>query len=570
VIDEDRMLTRLICDEADRIVKLVDRFEHFSDGRPVECEPVNIHVVLEHVKRLAGSGFARHIRLVETYDPSLPPVHANRDQLIQVFLNLVKNAAEAIGSDALDGEIELSTAFRPGVRLRVPGAANPGEPAAGILRPRQRPGRPGQPVAPPLRAVCHNQGVGHWPRSCTRCQDRRRPRASSNATSLPRRTTFRVLDAHACRPRAPHRPRCFRPIELKDKEWRTAPFSSPTTTPPSGRFSNQALGRAGYDVRSTGQASTLWRWIAAGEGDLVVTDVVMPDENAFDVLPRIKKLRPDLPIIVMSAQNTFMTAVKASERGAYEYLPKPFDLKELIAVVGRALSRPKDMPVGVADDQADAYPAGRPLAGHAGHLPVARTLMQTDLTVMISGESGTGKELVARALHDYGKRRHGGPFVAINMAAIPRDLIESELFGHEKGAFTGRACARVQAASSRPRAARSSSTKSATCRCRGRRPAAARVAAGRIARRVGGRTADQDECADRGGHQQGPAASRSSRGCSARTCSSGLDVGAAAAAAALARALGRRAGSGAALLRAWRAAEGLPAASSMARRRWSA
>jgi two-component system, NtrC family, nitrogen regulation response regulator GlnG len=199
---------------------------------------------------------------------------------------------------------------------------------------------------------------------------------------------------------------------------------------------NQALGRAGYDVRSTGQASTLWRWIAAGEGDLVVTDVVMPDENAFDVLPRIKKLRPDLPIIVMSAQNTFMTAIKASERGAYEYLPKPFDLKELIAVVGRALSRPKDMPVGVEDDQADDIPlVGRSPAMQDIYRSLAR-LMQTDLTVMISGESGTGKELVARALHDYGKRRRG-PFVAVNMAAIPRDLIESELFGHEKGAFTG-------------------------------------------------------------------------------------------------------------------------------------
>ena len=94
-------------------------------------------------------------------------------------------------------------------------------------------------------------------------------------------------------------------------------------------------------MRSTGNAATLWRWVAQGEGDLVITDVVMPDENAFDLLPRIKKLRPDLPIIVMSAQNTFMTAIRASERGAYEYLPKPFDLKELIAIVGRALSRPR-------------------------------------------------------------------------------------------------------------------------------------------------------------------------------------------------------------------------------------
>ena len=120
--DDDRSLTRLICDEADRIVKLVDRMEVFTDERPVDREPVNIHLVLEHVKRLAQSGFARHVKFVEDYDPSLPPVLANRDQLIQVFLNLVKNATEAIGEGAADGEIQISTAFRPGVRLSRPGS----------------------------------------------------------------------------------------------------------------------------------------------------------------------------------------------------------------------------------------------------------------------------------------------------------------------------------------------------------------------------------------------------------------------------------------------------------------
>ncbi len=120
--DDDRSLTRLICDEADRIVKLVDRMEVFADERPIERDPVNIHAVLEHVKRLAQSGFARHIRFVEDYDPSLPPVLANRDQLVQVFLNLVKNAAEAIGENTGDGEIQMTTAFRPGVRLTLPGS----------------------------------------------------------------------------------------------------------------------------------------------------------------------------------------------------------------------------------------------------------------------------------------------------------------------------------------------------------------------------------------------------------------------------------------------------------------
>jgi two-component system nitrogen regulation sensor histidine kinase GlnL len=123
VDDNDRALTRLITEEADRIVKLVDRMEVFSDERPIEREPVNIHIVLDHVRRLALSGFARSIRIGDDYDPSLPPVFANRDQLIQVFLNLVKNAAEAIGNMP-DGEIVLTTAFRPGMRLSVPGNTN--------------------------------------------------------------------------------------------------------------------------------------------------------------------------------------------------------------------------------------------------------------------------------------------------------------------------------------------------------------------------------------------------------------------------------------------------------------
>jgi len=120
--DDDRTLTRLICDEADRIVKLVDRMEVFADERPVERAPVNIHVVLDHVKKRAQTGFGRHIRFIEEYDPSLPPILANRDQLVQVFLNLVKNASEAIGEHAIDGEIHLTTAFRPGVRLSLPGS----------------------------------------------------------------------------------------------------------------------------------------------------------------------------------------------------------------------------------------------------------------------------------------------------------------------------------------------------------------------------------------------------------------------------------------------------------------
>jgi two-component system, NtrC family, nitrogen regulation response regulator GlnG len=200
----------------------------------------------------------------------------------------------------------------------------------------------------------------------------------------------------------------------------------------------QALGRSGYQVRTTGNAATLWRWVEEGEGDLVITDVVMPDENGLDLIPRIKRVRPDLRVVVMSAQSTLITAVKAAQRGAFEYLPKPFDLQELLSVVGRALATPA-APAAESSEPRDADERlpliGRSPAMQEVYRTIAR-LSTADLTVMINGESGTGKELVARALHDYGKRR-AGPFVAINMAAIPRELIESELFGHERGAFTG-------------------------------------------------------------------------------------------------------------------------------------
>ena len=199
----------------------------------------------------------------------------------------------------------------------------------------------------------------------------------------------------------------------------------------------QALGRSGYQVRTTGNATTLWRWVEDGEGDLVITDVVMPDENGLDLIPRIKRIRPELRIVVMSAQSTLITAVKATQRGAFEYLPKPFDLKELLAVVGRALEAPPPaLPAIEVPDAEEKLPLlGRSMAMQEIYRSIAR-LTTADLTVMVNGESGTGKELVARALHDYGRRR-AGPFVAINMAAIPRELIESELFGHERGAFTG-------------------------------------------------------------------------------------------------------------------------------------
>jgi len=202
---------------------------------------------------------------------------------------------------------------------------------------------------------------------------------------------------------------------------------------------NQTLTRAGYDVRPTGNLSTMWNWVNRGEGDLLITDVALPDGSAFDLMSKIKSKRTNFPIIVMSAQNTFMTAIRASEAGAYEYLPKPFDINEMLDIVARALADAIKPKVKIRTPQNEAEErmplVGRSAAMQEIYRSLAR-LMQTDLTVMVSGESGTGKELVAKALHQFGKRSEG-PFIAINMAAIPKDLIEAELFGHEKGAFTG-------------------------------------------------------------------------------------------------------------------------------------
>jgi len=205
---------------------------------------------------------------------------------------------------------------------------------------------------------------------------------------------------------------------------------------------SQALGQLGHNVRAASDASTLWQWVREGEGDVIITDVVMPDENALDLIPRIREHRPDLPIIVMSAQNTLVTAIRATERGAFEYLPKPFDLTNLVNAVERALAETKEnghQPLS-ADVQPATPPEALPLIGRSAAMQeiyrVIARLVNTDMTVLVHGESGTGKELVARALHDFGRRRDK-PFVAVNMAAIPRELIESELFGHEKGAFTG-------------------------------------------------------------------------------------------------------------------------------------
>lgn len=188
----------------------------------------------------------------------------------------------------------------------------------------------------------------------------------------------------------------------------------------------QALTRAGCRVRATGNTATLWRWVEEGEGDAVVSDVMMPDGNGLDLLPAIRKRRPNLPVVVISAQNTVVTAIRASEAGAFDYVPKPFDLRELLSKVSRALTQSaQPTPAPVRPQNAGELPliGGSP-AMQQVYRVVARVL-NTDLNVLIQGESGTGKDLLARALHDLGQRSQSA-FLRINCGTTGVDAL-SEL-----------------------------------------------------------------------------------------------------------------------------------------------
>lgn len=202
---------------------------------------------------------------------------------------------------------------------------------------------------------------------------------------------------------------------------------------------SQALAREGYQVRATGNAATLWKWIKEGDGDLVLTDVMMPDGNLFDYLPRMRMERPKLPIIVMSAQNTLLTAVSAAEQGAYDYLPKPFDLDVMVGVVRRALEGKRDL--NASNQQRRAEKEERlPLIGRSVAMQdVYRILSRAagfDLTVLIEGESGVGKKLVARVLHNFGRRKDG-PFVTLSLAALEPSGLDLAVSGQDgQGIFT--------------------------------------------------------------------------------------------------------------------------------------
>ena len=182
----------------------------------------------------------------------------------------------------------------------------------------------------------------------------------------------------------------------------------------------QALTRAGCKVHATSSLTTLMRWVGEGKGDVVISDVMMPDGNGLEMLPKIHEDRPGLPVIVISAQNTIMTAIKANEADAYDYLPKPFDLPDLMKRTARALerrSRAAARPADTDGESRDELPLiGKTPAMQNLYRLVAR-VMNTDIPVLITGESGTGKSLIARAVHDFSDRRTL-PFVSVTMAEL--------------------------------------------------------------------------------------------------------------------------------------------------------
>ena len=202
---------------------------------------------------------------------------------------------------------------------------------------------------------------------------------------------------------------------------------------------SESLRRDGHLVTAAASVAEQRALFESFAPDLLITDVILPDGNGLDLVPEWLAQYPDMPIIIFSAQNTLSTAVRATEQGAFEYLPKPFDLDELCRAVRDGLRRrgAGGVTPAVADDNGTLPLIGRSPAMQDVYRTIAR-VVPNDLTVLILGESGTGKELVARAVHELGARK-SRPFIAVNMAAIPRDLIEAELFGHERGAFTGAA-----------------------------------------------------------------------------------------------------------------------------------
>ncbi len=415
--------TNVIIEEADRLRNLVDRM--LGSNKLPNLAPTNIHEVLERVSSLVEAESQGSITLVRDYDPSIPDLLLDREQMIQAVLNMVRNAMQAIAgqNDLRLGRITLRSRtlrqFTIGhtrhrlvckVEIIDNGPGIPAELQETIFYPMVsgRPDGTGLGLAIAQNIISQHQGLIECeatpaiPCSVCSCPGTR------SALTMSRSETVWIVD------------------DDRSIRW----------------VLEKALQQEGMTTVSFDSADSVIGRLGRQQPDVIISDIRMPGASGLDLLAQIRELHPRLPVIIMTAHSDLDSAVASYQGGAFEYLPKPFDVDEAVSLVKRANQHAQEQ-------QGLELPANQARTPEIiGEAPAMQEvfraigrLSHSNITVLINGESGTGKELVAHALHRHSPRA-ASPFIALNMAAIPKDLMESELFGHEKGAFTGAAAQR--------------------------------------------------------------------------------------------------------------------------------
>ena len=381
-------------------------------------QPVNIHEVTERVRALVDAETSAGIDVSRDYDPSIPNLTADPELLIQAMLNIARNAVHALG-DA--GRIVLRTR----VQRRVNIGATQHRLVCRIDVSDNGPGVPDELVDSIFYPLVsgHDAGAGAGAFDCavTRLRARR--------------------DRRVRQPSGRHDIQHFAPDGFRRVRHEAVSGSGEVWVIDDDRsirwVLERALGRAGFAVVGFDGGTGVQARLRQREPDAIISDIRMPDVDGLVLLGEITARYPHLPVVVMTAYSDLDSAVSAYRGGAYEYLPKPFDIDEAVALITRAVAHNRHNPV---HDSGEATASAPGIIGSAPAMQeVFRAigrLSRSNLTVLIAGESGSGKELVARALHRHSPRS-AGTFIALNTAAIPRELLESELFGHERGAFTG-------------------------------------------------------------------------------------------------------------------------------------
>ena len=394
--------TNVIIEQADRLRNLVDRL--LGPQQPGMHVSESIHKVAERVVKLVSMELPDNVTLVRDYDPSLPELAHDPDQIEQVLLNIVRNALQALGPEGGEIILRTRTAFQltlHGVRYRLAARIDVEDNGPGI---------------PP-----HLQDTLFYPMVSGR----------EGGTGLGLSIARNLIDQHSGK------------IEFTSWPGHTEfsvflPIVWVVDDDSSIRWVlERALTGAGLSCTTFESGSEVLDALTTKTPDVLLSDIRMPGMDGLALLKQIKQRHPMLPVIIMTAHSDLDAAVSAYQQGAFDYLPKPFDIDEAVALVERAIShyqeqqQPRHAPdFGPTTDIIGEAPAMQDVFRIIGRLS------RSSISVLINGESGTGKELVAHALHRHSPRAKA-PFIALNMAAIPKDLIESELFGHEKGAFTG-------------------------------------------------------------------------------------------------------------------------------------